>query len=154
MFCPWWPLFPKTYYYLENDLLMIALFSKLYYLFGNTVRNKSVYSEKHCVLGNLQWNEGYDFQKVLHIRKIEGRTNMFFPGCMIFWKNAVDTGPVFQRGLWSKQDQFSRANCNRTAYTDRTSAWTAAHESKQWIKAMDQSRGPFPEQSSLRAQCH
>ena len=70
--------FPRMYYFLENGLPMTALFSKVHQLLGNAIGNEAAYSEKHCVLGNLQPIRGYDFQKVLHIRKIDGRIDMFF----------------------------------------------------------------------------
>ena len=83
------------YYFLENDPHYDSLISQNVLVLENIIGNKAGYSEKHCVLGNMQPIEGYDFQKVLHIRKIDGRTDMFFPKCMTFWENAVNTGSVF-----------------------------------------------------------
>ena len=87
--------FPRMYHFLENGLPMTALFSKVHQLLGNAIGNEAAYSENHCVLGNLQPIRGYDFQKVLHIRKNDGRTNMVFQKCMTFRKNADGTGPFF-----------------------------------------------------------
>ena len=83
------------YYISENDPLMKALFPKMYYLLENIIENEAAYSERHCVLGNMWPIERYDFQKVLPIRKIDGRTDMFLPKCITFWENAVNTGSVF-----------------------------------------------------------
>ena len=40
----------------------------------------------------------FDFQKVLHIRKIQGRTDMVFRKCITYLEKAVDTGAVFPEG--------------------------------------------------------
>ena len=68
----------------------------MYYLLENVVSIESAYSKRHYVLGNLQPTEGYDFQKVLHIRKIKVRMNMVFQKCITIRKITIPGPSIFR----------------------------------------------------------